>query len=626
MSQWGAYGYARNRWKHAKILAHYYPGTVPARRTAPPLRVLIADGSPQVQFKSSVSVAVHGPGGEATLAANQVGTVKPSGASLVLARAGLADVTLGAEASATPSPGGLLTLVGPDANGRSGRTWRGSFVALLRSGKVRLIDRVGVEDYLRGVVPFEVSASWPAEALQSQAVAARSYALASATPGGDFDLYATTRSQYYGGRLGETSATDKAVSETARQVLTFSGGTATPVVAKTFFFASSGGRTESVQNVWGGAKVVYLSSVDDPYDTYSPQHVWAKPLVLDEPRLGRLLGSYNATANPVGVKGSLRGVRITLRGLSPRVRRLEITGSRGINTVSGERLRAKLGLKSTWFSVTRVALGASPATLTAGSWLRLTGSVLPRPAGGRAFINYRTDGSAWRSLSVVCDKAGRVDVRVRPARRTVYELGAGVALSARRVVPVVPRITLSGPGAIDFGASAVIRVRLSPARPGTYVRILVQRAGETAFRQVARLKLSSRGATATVTPDRNALIRAVWDGDRVYQASSAESRVGVRVLVTLSASTASPRVGKTVTLRGVIVPSSAAPVGREVRIELFDGTAWSTVLTPKTQAQAAYAATWKPSRAGTFRLRARYLYTGTRYLGNVSPELVLTAS
>ena len=110
-------------------------------------------------------------------------------------------------------------------------------------GGVQVINGVGLEDYLQGVVPSESPASWPAAALQAQAIAARTYAITTAKASGAFDEYADTRSQVYGGVSAETTATDQAVADTRGQVVTYNGQ---PVV--TYFFSTSGGKTEDVEN------------------------------------------------------------------------------------------------------------------------------------------------------------------------------------------------------------------------------------------------------------------------------------------------------------------------------------------------------------------------------------------
>ena len=106
--------------------------------------------------------------------------------------------------------------------------------------RTRRDQRRQLKDYVRGVVAKESPASWPIEALKAQAVAARSYAISTASHRGTFDVFDDTRSQAYGGVGAETPKTDQAVSATHLQVVLYQGK-----VAQTFFFSTSGGHTEN---------------------------------------------------------------------------------------------------------------------------------------------------------------------------------------------------------------------------------------------------------------------------------------------------------------------------------------------------------------------------------------------
>src|SRR5204862_5890506 len=100
-------------------------------------------------------------------------------------------------------------------------------------------------------------------------IAARTYAITT-SHSGDFDQYADTRSQVYDGVAVETTASNEAVAATRGQVVTYQGR---PVV--TYFFSTSGGRTENVENSFsGGQPEPWLKSVPDPYDGVSPLHRW----------------------------------------------------------------------------------------------------------------------------------------------------------------------------------------------------------------------------------------------------------------------------------------------------------------------------------------------------------------
>jgi SpoIID/LytB domain protein len=214
---------------------------------------------------------------------------------------------------------------------------------LLSNGKVK---RMGLESYVRGVVGAEVSASWPLAALEAQAVASRTYALTAHAGGAKFDVYSDTRSQMYLGKAAETHATDTAVKATEGQIVTYGGQ---PAI--TYFFASSGGHTESVQNAWvGAAPEPWLVGVQDPYDG-GPLHRWTIELSFHEAGV-RLKGLLN---------GSFKGIEVLKRGSSPRIVSAYVLGSKGKTLVSGGELQERLGLYDTWahFSVTS-AKGTRP--------------------------------------------------------------------------------------------------------------------------------------------------------------------------------------------------------------------------------------------------------------------------
>ena len=118
---------------------------------------------------------------------------------------------------------------------RLGRRYRGSIQVDVNGGRLRAINVVGLEQYLYGVVPAEVPDDWPAEVLKAQAVAARSYALATRKLGGAFDLFPDVRSQVYRGVDEEEDSTNQAVDETAGEVLMYRGR-----LAKTYFHSDLG--------------------------------------------------------------------------------------------------------------------------------------------------------------------------------------------------------------------------------------------------------------------------------------------------------------------------------------------------------------------------------------------------
>jgi stage II sporulation protein D len=149
------------------------------------------------------------------------------------------------------------------ANGVANARYRGSFEILSAKTVPLLINRLAMEKYLRGVVPSEMPASWPMEALKAQAIAARSYAYTQ-TQYNDPGVYLemTVASQVYGGINKETARSNLAVKETSDMYATHNN---VPIHA--FFHSSSGGHTENSENVWKST-VPYIRAVVDPYDKH----------------------------------------------------------------------------------------------------------------------------------------------------------------------------------------------------------------------------------------------------------------------------------------------------------------------------------------------------------------------
>jgi stage II sporulation protein D len=231
---------------------------------------------------------------------------------------------------------GTLSVSGPGPLHTAGGTYRGHLeFSDDTTGGVRTVDAVGLDDYVRGVVAAEMPASWDPAALEAQAIAARTYAITTSVHGTGYDLYDDTRSQMYGGVDAETATTDAAVRATAGQVVTDGGR---PVV--TYFFSSSGGHTESIQNVWAGsAPEPWLTGVPDPYDGADddPYHSWS--VTISTRAATAKLGSL--------VDGTLRGIVVTRHGVSPRIMTARVIGSRGSTTVTGDQLAQAFGLSST---------------------------------------------------------------------------------------------------------------------------------------------------------------------------------------------------------------------------------------------------------------------------------------
>jgi stage II sporulation protein D len=409
MSQWGAYGFASRGWTYDRILAHYYRGTTMGAAPVSRVRVLLGEGRASVRISSTVPFTVRGAGGTPTQLEPKAYAFGPG----LRVRAGEAPLT-----------GPLLFAPGSEPLLLDGRPYRGQLEVAVVAGKLRIVNVVGLEAYLAGVVPDEVPSAWPAEALKAQAVVARSYALASRRTG-PFDLYADVRSQVYGGVRAEEPATTTAVGETSGQVLLYEGK-----VAQTFSFSTSGGRTASAADTWSGEPVPYLVSVADPYDGASPYHAWG-PVAFTAPALAKKLG----------VKGAILDVQTTVNA-SQRVDLVTVVTQTGETEVRGGDVRTKLGLRSTWFRVGALSLQKPVRPIEAGGAVTLAG--LAR--GLTATLEAKPYGGQWAVVGAVKPGAGgAVATRVKPTISTEYRLASGTVRTPPARVLVAPRIRLVPP-------------------------------------------------------------------------------------------------------------------------------------------------------------------------------------
>jgi len=424
MSQYGAAGYALHGATYEQILRNYYSqttlGYVNPSRTVTVL--LKAQGA--AAFSGATRIK-----GVATkkLNLNTNYSVLVAGTKLRIVSGGRTFGTFTAPLQV--SGPGLLKLLGTG-------TYLGALVfrpSAVGSG-VMTVNALGLDDYVRGVVGAEMPTSWPQQALDAQAVAARSYAVASGASGAGFDVYDNTRSQMYEGIAAETPATNAAVDATAGKVVEYDGR---PAV--TYFFASSGGQTESVQNVWDGfAPEAWLVGRSDPYDdSYNnPYYRWKLNLKLGsaDTKLGRL------------IRGSLKGIKIVRRGVSPRIVQAKILGTKGATTTTGAQLQADLGTPSTWMSFTTVTAKGVETSGSPPSGPTPT-TTITTPVDGGGGLGPSVRGHSARALGYAV--SGTVYPVVARATVTVqYDTGSDWMPAASGIPSATGRysIPVSGPG------------------------------------------------------------------------------------------------------------------------------------------------------------------------------------
>jgi len=237
------------------------------------------------------------------------------------------------------------------------RSYRGRMEVGRYGGRstVTAVNVVGMEEYLYGVVPCEMPASWDMEALKAQAVCARSYALTKAgyRAGTDiargYRIEDTVQCQVYGGISFEHSRSNAAVDATKGETLCYENRTVAG-----YYFSSSGGHTENVEDVWG-VSIPYLQGVPDLYESEPSKLPWS--VTLKKKDLERLL---RVEGNDVG---TVRKVVQEVTTSSGRVISLRIIGSNKTVSLATAELRNVLDLPSTKFKV--VNDGGSPDSVTA---------------------------------------------------------------------------------------------------------------------------------------------------------------------------------------------------------------------------------------------------------------------
>jgi stage II sporulation protein D len=434
MSQYGAMGYASNGWDYKSILAHYYTGTaLGGLKEARTVRVLLQSTSGTAAF----SGADRAGGKELSPDTTYYVRGRAGGQVELRAAGGRVLATVPAPLRATgPGP---LVLKGRAGNGRSNGAYRGALEFRPGTfGGVNAINAVGVDDYVQGVVPLESPASWPIEALKAQAVAARTYALTTSKGGDGFEQYPDTRSQVYGGVGAEMASTNTATQATAGQLVTYGG-----VPVPTYFFSTSGGRTEDVENTTLGVEPKpWLKSVEDEFDSVSPRHRW-----------GPIRMTYGAAARKLNglVQGRFRGIKVVTRGRSPRVVAADVVGSRGRTRVNGATLRARFALYDSWAYFTAISTrkappvqppasgptddtgGTGPVVSRVRMIASLTGAVQPARAGANVHVERRIAGRWIAAATVRASRGGRyrAGISAPGAYRVRFKGDAGPTVRVR---------------------------------------------------------------------------------------------------------------------------------------------------------------------------------------------------
>ncbi|NMR20865.1 DUF4214 domain-containing protein [Cellulomonas fimi] len=360
MGQYGALGYAVDYgWGYEQILAHFYGGTTPGDVGNRVITVELMDlvGKPLTAIARGLTIN-GGPWPDANVDGSSVRVTPQGGTFLVETGATCAGpwTVLGTAATVTlgtTSQSGFDRLIRVcEAAGE--RAYRGQLVVQrhAQTGVQLNLNRVSVEDYLRGVVPRESPAFWGdlgggrgMHALRAQAVAARSYALSGTRPSGATTCDTITCQVYRGAafqpwsqprEILDAANTNRAIDDTRGQVRYLSGGT---TIARTEFSSSTGGYT-------AGGQFPPVVDLGDSIAS-NPNHTWTTAI-----------GQATVAAR-LGVSG-IASMAVTARnGLGAdggRVTQVRVTSSTGqARTFTGNEVRSLLGLKSDWFSLSFVS-------------------------------------------------------------------------------------------------------------------------------------------------------------------------------------------------------------------------------------------------------------------------------
>ena len=229
-----------------------------------------------------------------------------------------------------------------------GYTYRGGFEYVRRDGgELTVINVVDIEDYVKGVLPYEMNDSWPLEALKAQAMCARTYAAShfNSLPGYQADVTNDTFSQVYRGTNASGAGTDAAVEATAGLYICYDGE-----LIEAMYCSSNGGATENSENVMYSA-VPYLRGRADPYeaaaDDVNPYSSWSKTvsgsqLASGAVRYGHSLSTVASLETELSESGNVIGLTLT----DPNGRSAHISGNECY-----EFCTSVLGLNSIHFEV-----------------------------------------------------------------------------------------------------------------------------------------------------------------------------------------------------------------------------------------------------------------------------------
>lgn len=217
---------------------------------------------------------------------------------------------------------------------------------LINTNKSRpVVKTLSIEKYVPGVLVGELPKDWPIEALKAQAVAARTYAIATLAEkeggGSPYDVESTVADQVFSGKTFGRPDVDEAVSSTAGEILTYHNK---PIKAR--FHSSCGGKTETSIRVWGEQDI--SRGINDPYCKGSPHNSWQTTLTATEIESALKKLGFNI--------GKIQAIKLEEFDSGGRVAAVSIHGDNQTVSLTGNDFRRYLGfstIKSTKFNVSQ---------------------------------------------------------------------------------------------------------------------------------------------------------------------------------------------------------------------------------------------------------------------------------
>lgn len=255
--------------------------------------------------------------------------VEPSRTGVTITITGTQTILFEFDCSGAMSLGVMPVGANPTVTWFKGYKYYGGFEYVRTTGgNLSVINVLPADDYVKGVVPYEMSSSWPLEALKAQAVCARTYALRITSHRSDgFDVCNSTHCQVYYGVGSANAQTDRAVEETSGQCLYYNGS-----LIEAVYSSSNGGASEDAKNVWG-SDVGYLQGKLDPYEAMINIPNYSYTVTFTPQELTTILNSKGYSV------GTVQNVYVSKTTDVGNVAAVTFVGTSGTKTVTGETCR-----------------------------------------------------------------------------------------------------------------------------------------------------------------------------------------------------------------------------------------------------------------------------------------------